>query len=126
MPDDKEFDDGLLFTTKRFGDIVVKQLSFGELGLISADIVTLYDKVVNVYLPNGSTATQHDLVKIIILIMPDLQPILAKVCGVPLATIQGLTADEGVKICAEVWRMNQDIITNFFGIASSLKLAGKG
>ena len=57
--------------------------------------------------------------------MPDLQPILAKVCGVPLATIQGLTADEGVKICAEVWRMNQDIITNFFGIASSLKLAGK-
>ena len=48
MPDDKEFDDGLLFTTKRFGDIVVKQLSFGELGLISADIVTLYDKVVNV------------------------------------------------------------------------------
>jgi len=123
---DKEFDDGLLFTTKKFGDLTIKQLSFGELGVISEDIVNLYDKVVARSSTPGATMTQHDVMKTIVMILPDVAPIMAKVCSVPLETINALTADEGVKICAEMWRLNQDIITNFFGIASSLKLAGKG
>ncbi len=123
---DKDFDDGLLFTTKKFGEITIKQLSFGELSLISEDIVTLYDKVVARSSTPGAAMTQHDIMKAIVLILPDVAPIMAKVCSVPLETINALTADEGVKICAEMWRLNQDIITNFFGIASSLKLAGKG
>ena len=123
---DKEFDDSLIFTTQKFGDITIKQLSFGELGLISQDISDLYDKIVAKFNTPSTGYSQHDIVKGILLIMPEVAPIIAKVCNVPLTTINDLSASEGVRLCSAFWQMNQDIITNFFGIASSLKLAEKG
>ena len=123
---EKEFDDGLIFTTQKFGDITIKQLSFGELALISQDIAVLYDKIVEKFAMASTGNAQHDIVKAIFLILPEVGPIIAKVCNVPLETINALSAPEGVRICTAFWQMNQDIITNFFGIASSLKLAGKG
>ena len=123
---DKEFDDNLLFTTQRFGDLTVKQLSFGELGLITNDLVALYDRIVKDILPSTNTGNSaFDIMKVIILILPDLPPIMAKVCNVPVETIRDLSSTEGVNLAIAMWRMNEDIITNFFGIASNLKLAKK-
>ena len=123
---EKEFDDNLLFTTQRFGDLTVKQLSFGELGLITNDLVVLYDRIIKDILPNANTgSTTFDIMKVIILILPDLPPIMAKVCNVPIETITSLTSKEGVDLAIAIWRMNEDIVTNFFGIASNLKLAKK-
>lgn len=122
---EKEFDDNLLFTTQRFGDITVKQLSFGELGLITNDLVALYDLILKEYMPLITGTTPAEIVKIIILLLPQVAPVMAKVCNVPLETINGLSATEGVKLAKVIWKMNEEIITNFFGIASSLKLAPK-
>ena len=123
---EKEYDDNLLFTTQRFGDLTVKQLSFGELGLITNDLVALYDRITKDILPATNTGSStFDIMKVIILIMPDLPPIMAKVCNVPVETITGLASTEGVNLVIAIWRMNEEITTNFFGIASNLKLARK-
>ncbi len=110
--------DNLMFTETEVAGYTIKSLSYGELTKITPELVGLFDKVQQ--LLSGGTGTMQDALKIIFVLLPDLTPVIAKVCNTTEQEIADLPATQGVKLASAIWQVNQEIIKDFFGIAGSL------
>lgn len=113
--------DELLFTETEVCGYTIKQLSFGELSKVTPDLVPIFDKVTATIETMGIRfgGDPKEVVKLILVILPDLTPIIAKICDTEDEAIAGMPASDGVKLAAAIWQLNQEIFTDFFGIAGS-------
>jgi len=116
-----EHRDELLFTETEVAGYKLKALSFGDLTRVTPELVNIFDKAAALITSKALTPTE--VVKIIFVLLPDLTPIIAKVCNVPEEEIAALPATDGVKLASAIWQLNKEIITDFFGIAGSLVVA---
>lgn len=110
--------DNLLFTETEVAGYTIQALSYGELTKITPELVGLFDKVQQ--LLSGGTGTMQEALKIIFVLLPDLTPVIAKVCNASEEEIAKLPAAQGVKLASAIWQINQELIKDFFGIAASL------
>lgn len=113
--------DELLFTETEVCGYTIKQLSFGELSKITPDLVDIFDKVVDTVETLGVRFGQdaRQVVKLILVLLPDFTPIIAKICAVEEQEIADLPGPDGVKLAAAIWQLNQGMFIDFFDIAGS-------
>jgi len=118
MPTTNQHSDDTLFQIEEIEGYKITPLSFGKLTLISQDLIPLVDKIADAFpqLTMSPSLTLRDIIKIAFFILPDITPILAKVLDVPTKEIENLRADVAVKIAAAVWRLNKEVLINFFSI----------
>lgn len=112
-----QHEDKNLFSFIEVEGYQIKQLSFGELAKISPDLTKIVDKVHDNFPELTSlTITTKDIIKIILFILPDITPIVAKLIGEDVKTVEEMPATKVVTIAATIWNLNKDIFRNFFSV----------
>ena len=119
-PVDEMPSDDILLDIREVHGYQLRRLSFGKLAVITPMMAGLAGKVRTLYPTGVPMLDSGTILTIIMTLMPDILPIVAKIVDAPTEEITAMGAMEGFELTVAIWEMNNELFMRFFILGSSL------
>ena len=105
-----------LLNVVKVGRFTIMPFSFGKMALITPKLQPLMEKIIQQF-PNKNYTT-IDIIRCVMVLLPELTPILAVALDITEKEVNELPASEATQLIVAIVSANQGILMNFFTLAS--------